>query len=92
MHFELTGEAEVFAELKEQMTKKGKTAVRLHMAGVGWNGPLYDLEFADPEEDDVHEDIQGIRFIVKKKHARGVGSREIIKHGRIMIKRDMCGC
>ena len=91
MHFELTGEAAVFEELQAMLAKKGKTAIRLKMAGVGWNGPLYDLELSDLEqEEDVYEDIQGVRFVVTKKHARGIGKKELIKHGRIMIKKDAC--
>ena len=35
MHFELTGEAAVFEELQAMLAKKGKTAIRLKMAGVG---------------------------------------------------------
>lgn len=93
MLFELKGEPEVFEILKEQLAEKGKSAVKLEMAGVGWNGPLYNLKLSDPEENDVYEDIEGVRFIVQRKYARGVGSRMLVKQGRgVVIKKDACGC
>ncbi|AFV01186.1 MULTISPECIES: hypothetical protein [unclassified Dehalobacter] len=86
-------EPTVFAELKDAMTKEGKTAARFYASGCGCKGPVFDISFDHVKEDDVVEEFEGTKFVYEKDFAAALKAPEIIKtENGFAVKRSACGC
>lgn len=86
-------QSEILHELKEELIKEGKTAVRFEMVDFGWNGPIFDIKFDDKKEEDILEEVEGVKFVIESELEKGLVNPEIIKNGsKFVIKRNSCGC
>ena len=50
--------------LTEQLSKKGKSSVRLLIKGFGWGGPILGVVLDEQQEDDILITVNGINFLV----------------------------
>ena len=86
-------QSETLNELKKELINEGKTAVRFEMVDFGWSGPIFDIKFDVLNEEDVLEEIDGVKFVVESELEAGLVNPEIIKIGsKFSVKRTSCGC
>ena len=86
-------QSENLNEIKEELIKEGKTVVRFEMVDFGWSGPIFDIKFDDIKEEDVLEEIDGVKFVIESELEAGLVNPEIIKIGsKFSVKRTSCGC
>ena len=52
--------------------------IRLHFAGMGWGGPVFNLVLDEQKAEDNAETIEGITFIVDKKVTEQFGELAIL--------------
>lgn len=52
--------------------------IRLHFAGMGWGGPVFNLVLDEQKEDDNTTNIEGLTFLVNEKVTEQFGTLEIL--------------
>ena len=52
-------------DLLDSLEKKGKTSVRLMIKSFGWGGPSLGVVLDEQRENDIVEELDGIKFVAE---------------------------
>lgn len=73
---------EVLKELKDELQKRGKTAVRISLEGFGWGGPRFGVVLDEQRENDDVFEYEGVKFVADNEFAFLINDFEINKDYR----------
>lgn len=85
---------EVLNELKKKMDYLNKDVVRFKVAGFGWGGPILNIVLDEQKENDIIEEVNGVKFAADNQISTLVKNPEIIKiENEFTVKKSRnCGC
>lgn len=73
---------EVLNELKQELEKRNKSAVRITLEGFGWGGPRFGVVLDEQRNNDEVYEYQGVKFVAEDEFAFLINGFEINKDYR----------
>ena len=52
--------------LKSELSKKGKSAIRIVIQGIGWGGPKLGIVLDEQQNDDIVCEVDGLKVVAEK--------------------------
>lgn len=86
-------QSNILDDLKNKLKSLNKNAIRFDIVNFGWSGPIFDIVLDEQKENDVVEEVDGIKFVADNEIAFLIRNPEIVEvEGRFTVKKsDCCG-
>lgn len=52
--------------LRSELSKKGKSAIRIVVQGIGWGGPKLGLVLDEQKNDDMTFEVEGLKVVAER--------------------------
>lgn len=66
--------------LKSELNKKGKSAIRIVVQGIGWGGPKLGLVLDEQKNEDMTFEVDGLKIIVENGISKALSNIFISYH------------